>query len=215
MAKTTAPLLSFGASGQIGKTLVAADWRGKKYMRQYVIPANPNTAAQQLTRDTLVWLESVMKQSPTLFQDTWKAYSQGLPMTYRNAFTKFNMSTLRTAANLAGMVASPGNLGGLPPASITVTAGATQLTVACTAPSPMPTGWSITSAITMVIRDHDPTGPALYFLAAMEDTSSPYSNVHTGLTTGQLYRAFAFLKWLRPDGKVAYSPSLIGSGTPT
>lgn len=50
MAKVTTPLLSFGARGQLGKTLVYFPWKGIDAVRSYVIPANPNTAAQQSQR---------------------------------------------------------------------------------------------------------------------------------------------------------------------
>ena len=50
MSRTTAPLLSFGASGQIAKTMVASAWKGITYMRKYVVPANPKTAAQMAQR---------------------------------------------------------------------------------------------------------------------------------------------------------------------
>jgi hypothetical protein len=50
MAKLTAPLFSLKASGQLGKTLVYMNWKGLEDVRQYVIPANPKTAAQQAQR---------------------------------------------------------------------------------------------------------------------------------------------------------------------
>ena len=50
MAKLKAPLLSMGASGQFGKTIVYAPWKGLKIARSYVIPANPNSPAQQTQR---------------------------------------------------------------------------------------------------------------------------------------------------------------------
>lgn len=50
MAKVQTPLLSFGASGQIGKTLVFFPWKGIDAVRSFVIPANPNTAGQQAQR---------------------------------------------------------------------------------------------------------------------------------------------------------------------
>lgn len=50
MAKVKAPLLSLGASGKIAGTLVATTWKGIKVMREYVKPANPNTAAQVTQR---------------------------------------------------------------------------------------------------------------------------------------------------------------------
>ena len=53
MAKLSAPLLSLGASGQIGKALVAATWKGIAYFRQYVVPANPNTTAQKTQRNLM------------------------------------------------------------------------------------------------------------------------------------------------------------------
>ena len=53
MAIVKAPLLSLGASGQLGKALVFGTWKGLKTVRQHVEPANPNTADQQ-TQRTLV-----------------------------------------------------------------------------------------------------------------------------------------------------------------
>lgn len=50
MAKVTAPLFSFGARGQLGEALVYFPWKGIDAVRTYVIPANPNTAAQQTQR---------------------------------------------------------------------------------------------------------------------------------------------------------------------
>ena len=50
MAKVTGPLFSLSASGQIAKTLVFMKWKGIADVRKYVIPANPNTAAQQTQR---------------------------------------------------------------------------------------------------------------------------------------------------------------------
>jgi hypothetical protein len=45
--------MSMSASGQVGKTLVYANWKGLKYARQYVTPANPNTGPQQTQRGYL------------------------------------------------------------------------------------------------------------------------------------------------------------------
>jgi len=50
MAKVKGPLFSLDARGQIAKTLVYMGWKGIADVRKYVIPANPNTAAQQTQR---------------------------------------------------------------------------------------------------------------------------------------------------------------------
>lgn len=53
MAKLKAPLLSLGASGAIGEAIVYFPWKGLDVAREYVVPANPNTALQQTQRGYL------------------------------------------------------------------------------------------------------------------------------------------------------------------
>lgn len=50
MAKVTGPLFSMSASGKLANSLVYMSWKGIDDVRQFVIPANPNTAAQQAQR---------------------------------------------------------------------------------------------------------------------------------------------------------------------
>jgi len=215
VAKVTAPLLSFGASGQIAQTQVYAKWKGRPYVRRQVIPSNPQTAEQNLTRNTFTWLQAVFKLAPSLFTAPWDAYAQGKVMTGRNAFTKQNLPNLRSETDLTNFVGSPGALGGLPPASVVVTPGNDQLSMAITAPSSVPTGWTVTSAIAAVIPDQDPQTEILYNISADEDLTDPYTVLLTGLLNAQLYQVRAWLKWLRPDGLVAYSPSIDSTGLTT
>lgn len=51
MAKLKAPLLSLGAAGAIGKSLVFFPWKGLDVVREYVVPANPKSTAQGIQRD--------------------------------------------------------------------------------------------------------------------------------------------------------------------
>jgi len=53
MAKLKAPLLSMGASGQLGKTLVYTPWKGLHNVRTYVIPSNPKSQPQMDQRGYL------------------------------------------------------------------------------------------------------------------------------------------------------------------
>lgn len=53
MAKLTAPLLSLSASGKFADTLVCFTWKGINVMRQWVKPANPQTADQVAQRATM------------------------------------------------------------------------------------------------------------------------------------------------------------------
>jgi len=215
MPKTTAPLLSFRASGQIGKTLVASKWRGRQYMREYVIPSNPQTAAQTEVRDTFKWLQRVYKTAPPLFTAAWARYAQGKVMTERNAFSKFNLTPLLSQADLTNFVFSPGAFGGLPPASASFTPGDDQITIGVTAPAVVPPGWSVQAAVATVIRQLDPQTGLLFDVSAGEDLTAAYSILLTGLASAQTYRCGAWLRWLKPDGSIAFSTALTGTALTT
>jgi len=214
LAKVSAPLLSFGASGSIADTQTYSSWKGRKYARQKVTPSNPQTAEQTLTRNTFSWLQAVYKLMPALAIAPWDAYAVGKVLTGRNAFTKFNNAALRTETDLALLTLSPGALGGLPPTAVVATPGNNQLSVAITAPSVVPSGWTIDGAVAAAIVDQDPQSDVDYTITVDEDLTSTYTVVLTGLLEVP-YVGQAWLRWLRPDGRFAYSPGVAFSGTPT
>ncbi len=53
MAKLKAPLMSLGATGQLGKSIVFFPWKGLDVVREYIIPTNPKSDAQVIQRDYL------------------------------------------------------------------------------------------------------------------------------------------------------------------
>ncbi len=69
MAKLKAPLLSLGASGQIGKSIVFFPWKGLNAAREYVIPSNPNTTAQQTQRGYVTACVSLIHVCQALAED--------------------------------------------------------------------------------------------------------------------------------------------------
>ncbi len=214
MAKTTAPLLSFGGSGQIGKTMVYGSWKGRSYVRRHVVPANPQSSEQTITRNAFSFIQSVYKFAPSLVTDVWEAYASGLVLTARNGFTKFNLPVLRGESDLNNMVLSGGANGGPPPVSQVVTPGSGTLSVAVTAPSVLPQGWTIYSAITAIIRDQDPDTGVLFTISATEDLTSAYVNAFSGLGA-HTWQVRTWLKWTRPDGSFAYSPDIATTGIST
>jgi len=215
MPKPTAPLLSMRASGQIGHTMVFSKWKGRAYVREYVEPSNPQTTEQTVTRDTFSWLQRVYKTAPALFVEPWARYASGKVLTDRNAFTKFNLAALRGLADLDQFVFSPGAFGGLPPASAVCTPGNDQLAFAITAPTVVPTGWTVAAAVAAVIPQQDPASGVLYQISAGEDLTAAYSITITGLISAQEYRWGCWLRWTRPDGKTAFSTALTDDDTTT
>lgn len=51
MAKVTGPLFSIDARGALADAIVFSSWKGIPYVRQYVIPFNPQTVDQMEIRD--------------------------------------------------------------------------------------------------------------------------------------------------------------------
>lgn len=213
MAKPTAPLLSFGASGQIGKTMVYGSWRGRAYVRRHVVPSNPQSAEQTLTRNAFSFMQSVYKFAPSLVTDVWTAYARGKAMTPRNAFTKGSLGAIRGESDLDLLQLSGGALGGPPATGNVVTPGSGTLSCAISVPTVVPAGWSIYSAIAAAIEDQDPDTGALFTVTAGEDLTAAYVVLLTVPGNG-LHQVRAWLKWTRPDGTFAYSPEIATTATP-
>ncbi len=213
MSRITAPLLSFGASGAIAKTQVYSKWKGRPYVRRYVIPANPDTTDQQLTRNVFAWLQNVWKFASSQVTEAYAAYAQGQVMTDRNAFGKINIAPMREETDIALFMFSPGAKSGLAAAAIAITPGSGQLSVAVTAPT-LPTGWTIDRAIVAALRAQDPHSGTLYTMFSGEDASTPYTVVLTGLGA-HAYHVGAWFKFIKPDGSFAYGPSILDEGTST
>jgi len=207
MAKVSAPLLSFSAGGSIAKTQVYAKWKGRPYVRQHVIPSNPNSSGQQLTRNTFTWLNNVWKNAPALLQDPWNLYAQGQVLTGRNSFVGQNTRALRSEVDLTDMILSPGAKGGIIAAGMVATGGALQIVVDLTAPA-LPTGWTITEAVVVGIADQDPQTEVLYAMASGTDATSTYQVTLTGLTAATSYLVGGWFEYAKPDLSVAYGASL-------
>ena len=214
MAKTTAPLLSFGASGAIAQAMVFSTWRGISYVRRYVVPENPKTVAQTLTRDIFRTLSDMWKIMGSIAIAPWQTFSISKPLTDRNAMMGKNIASLRGDADMADFIGSPGARGGLAPISIVSTPGVGTITVVFTNPA-APTGWTLVAAQAVCFLDQAPEAPGLNPVNEAEDTASPFDTVVlTGLAAG-LHQVSAWLKWTKPDGLTAYGASINATETPT
>ena len=215
MPKVTAPLLSFGASGQIGNAQVYSSWKGIPYARRYVVPANPKTVKQQSNRAVWQLLNQAFLYAPAAIKQAFDAYSIGKPMTGRNKFFSDNQKLLAVdpkPAGLDGLVMSPGNGGGLPATNLTVTPGALSLTLEVTLPE-VPAGWTLAGAVGAAVKQQSPTDAFTgKWFVVTKNTALDEVEI-TGLEAATEYVVGYFLKWTKPDGSTAYSVSLSGSGT--
>lgn len=214
MARLTGALFSLSASGTIAKTITYGDWKGIQYARTRVIPANPQSTSQTQTRDVFRFLGDYYKFAPSIPREPWIAAVLGVAMTPQNLLMSKNIGILREETTLDLMIFSPGARGGIPPAAIAPTPGSGTITVAVTAPS-LPTGWTITAAQGVVLKDQDPHDPIESTPVAVEDLTSAYSLVFSGLDAGDPYQVAVWLKWMTPNGDAAYSVALRDQATPS
>lgn len=213
MAKTRAPLLSFGAAGQIGKTQVYASWRGVPYARQLVKPANPQTAGQTLTRNVFRDLTQLWKLAPSLAQTPWTANAAGRPYTNRNKFLSANIGLLRDASDFSDFVGSPGAKGGPAAAAFTVAAVGSTVTGTLTEPT-LPTGWTINMAVMWLVPNSDPQTETDFTSFAASDNATPFAPEIDNVPSGD-WLATAWFEYQINTTTKAYGPSLSATVTVT
>ena len=216
MAKVQGPLLSMGGQGQIGKSMVFGNWKGIQYARRYVIPANPNTTGQQLTRSVFRAADQQWKYLGQLARAPWTAAVKGRPMVARNLLMKEEIPVIRDEADISNWVFSPGNLGGIAPSDVTVANGASsgEIDVTVTAPTP-PVGWSVESVIAAAILQRAPDDlPDEQDIEGSGSTSGTAITL-TGLTAATEYVVGGWIKWMRDDGLVVYGRSITQTITTT
>lgn len=214
MAKTVAPLLSFDAGGQIAKTQVYSRWKGRSYVRRYVIPANPNSTAQQAVRGAFAWLMKAWKFWPGSSANAWALYGDNLRITDRNAFAKLNVPALRGQTDIDAMILSPSAGSGLVAADMTLVGGANQITATLTAPA-LPNGWTITSAYALAIPTQDPTTTENYAVVGAAQAVAPYAVVIPGLEAATEYLVGGWFEFTKMGGAKAYGQSLQDTASTT
>jgi len=73
MVKVNAPMFSFDARGQVGKSIVYTFWKGLNIVRRWVKPQNPDTADQQTIRgqfaDAVARWQAITEDQQTDWED--------------------------------------------------------------------------------------------------------------------------------------------------
>lgn len=210
MAKLTAPLLSFGASGTIAKVQTYSTWRGVPYARRHVIPANPRTTGQVLTRDIFAAQENRWKRGGPIMRTPWDRFAVGQKFVGRNAYIGKNIAAMRGDADLAAYIGSPGAKGGLAASTLVLTTvAALGIEAVVTVPA-APTGWTVTSVQVTAEVDQAPEDVVADVVEEGEDVATPFQVDFTGLTA-VIYFVQAWVKWAKPDTSVAYGASISDS----
>lgn len=91
MARVTGPLMSLSASGSLADTITFANWKGRDYVREYFVPANPNSATQVNVRTawTLLVAKWQSLSAPEILG--WDTYAEAFKMSGFNKFVSRGM----------------------------------------------------------------------------------------------------------------------------
>lgn len=210
MAKVKGPLLSMRASGTIGKNIVFAQWRGIPYTRQHVVPSNPRTAGQTLTRGVFKLLNDIFRRLGPLGMAPWGIAAEGRPFTDRNAFIKTNLPLIRDMNDLTMFQGSPGVNGGPAMQGFAAVPGVAAASIDIDwTEGPLPAGWTIQSAVAFAIETMDPSlGGTPVIIEGEHLGPTPYALALGALVASAAYTVVGWLVYLRPDGSTAYSPSV-------
>lgn len=109
MAILRGPLLSLSASGTIADSITYATWKGIKYARQRVVPANPNTAGQQAQRGYVTTAVALWHSITAVLNEFDKtalnlaASVSGTVMSGFNYFVKARVKTLAKSVSLISL----------------------------------------------------------------------------------------------------------------
>ncbi len=95
MTKTYGPLFSLDASGTLAGAVTFSKWKGRNYVRQRVVPANPKSGLQVSVRAMLRFLSRQWASLSPENQSTWLNRASLSEISPFNAYTSANMSRWR------------------------------------------------------------------------------------------------------------------------
>ena len=203
MARLTAPLMSLGASGTIGKAITFSTWKGIPYARVRVIPANPKSVAQTAVRNIFTNLSELWKRSGALAKLPFTYAARGQAFTDRNVHTGKNVPALQGDADLDDLVMSVATGQAINVINV-VTADGADGTVTVTADAPTaPTGYTLSQVIGVAVLDGDPEDLITRQTYIGEDGSTPYSFVITINVDGE-YQVGVFALWTRDSDSMPF-----------
>lgn len=91
MVKVTGPMFSLNASGTLADAVTFSNWKGRQYVRQRVIPANPKSDAQMGRRVMFGFLAQEWAGLPDAEKLAFKDLAENLNVSRFNAYVQFNM----------------------------------------------------------------------------------------------------------------------------
>jgi len=99
------PLIA-GASGRAADA-VAASWKGRSYVRKYVVPANPDTTAQGLVRDAFTHCVTLWRSLSATLKLFLDSYGSAYTMSGFNVYMSKNRAREQASSTLKPVPDNP------------------------------------------------------------------------------------------------------------
>lgn len=96
MARVNGPAFSLEASGELGRSIVFSKWKGRPYVRQFVIPMNPKSAGQQGIRSMLKFLAKAWAGLSSGIKASYGTLAASRSISPFNEYVSLNQSLWRT-----------------------------------------------------------------------------------------------------------------------
>ena len=95
MVKVNGPLMSMDASGSIAGAITFSRWKGRAYVRQRVVPANPKSVLQVSVRAMMKFLSQAWSDVGTTPQGSWDEIAGDQSISPFNAYIQENLGRWR------------------------------------------------------------------------------------------------------------------------
>jgi len=212
MPKVTGPLGSFTIIGQIKDGPVYQQRNGVSLARTQAPPAQPRTAAQQISREALAWSSAAYVQAAYgwAFPNYWIAKQFGRAA--RPNFNAMNVSAGRTASATVDLPFLKPKTWGLEPIAAALSKSGSDIRYTVTLPL-LPFGWQGVSIWVVAMPRQAPRGA---FIGPMINGSEAWPTTVVFVTvpyTGGTWDAFGYVWVTDPTGNPQFSHPAKGTFT--
>lgn len=187
MVKVNGPMMSMDASGKLADTIVFSKWKGRNYVRNRVIPANPKSGSQVGVRSMFAWLSKYWTLMSAENAATWDDLAAAAVISPFNSFMGHNQERWRNWQSPTPYYPARLGMERAAAPTITATGGVRQVTIAFSTAT-INENWGI------AIMRSTTTGftPALATVKHVANfwTNAGGSWVDTPLTVGTYYYRF-------------------------
>lgn len=95
MVKLYGPMFSLDASGTVGKAITFSKWKGRNYVRERVVPANPKSVKQISVRAMFKFLSQEWTNNNAAKKATWNDLAAAAVVSSFNSYMGYNQDRWR------------------------------------------------------------------------------------------------------------------------